>query len=50
MDDQRPMSASEKFFFNSGTGSGIFVIYCFFWKVSDIFNLSSACCACLHQV
>jgi hypothetical protein len=29
MDDQRPMSAGEKAFFSSGTGSGRFIIYLF---------------------
>ena len=27
MDDQRPMSAGEKAFFSSGTGSGIFIVH-----------------------
>ena len=32
MDDQRPISAGEKVFFSSGTGSGIFCVICsFFW-------------------
>jgi hypothetical protein len=49
MDDQRPMSAGEKAFFNSETGSGIFVIYLFL-KVSDTVYSSSACRVYFHQV
>ena len=49
MDDQRPVSAAEKAFFNLGTGSGILLFF-FFLEVPDISHLSSACCAYFHQV